>query len=83
MFLQEFIFCVIRIRVRYGVLGYHASFRSDWNCCVPLYQNLFQQRTFLESISPNLGSYCNNMLLDDVGDCISSTDETADRTYPE
>ncbi|KAG4964332.1 hypothetical protein JHK84_038956 [Glycine max] len=34
-------------------------------------------------ISPNFGSYCNNMLLDDVGDCISSTDETAHSTYIE
>ncbi|TKY57355.1 ENHANCED DOWNY MILDEW 2 isoform X2 [Spatholobus suberectus] len=79
-------FSVNRIRIRhhrYGILGNHANFRSDWNFRVPLYQNLFQQRTFRESISPNFGSYCNNMLLDDVGDCISGTDETAHSTYPE
>ncbi|CAL5392691.1 unnamed protein product [Camellia sinensis] len=29
-------------------------------------------------VPPNVGYYCNSMLLDDVGNCVSCVDETAD-----
>ncbi|WJX31620.1 hypothetical protein P8452_20031 [Trifolium repens] len=66
---------------RNGFLDNNTNLRGDWNHRVSLHQNLLQQRTFCKSISPNSGYYCNNMLLDDVGDCIFSTNETAHSTY--
>ncbi|WJX37586.1 hypothetical protein P8452_25336 [Trifolium repens] len=66
---------------RNGFLDNNTNLCGDWNHRVSLHQNLLQQRTFCKSISPNSGYYCNNMLLDDVGDCIFSTNETAHSTY--
>ncbi|KAK7387127.1 hypothetical protein VNO78_27653 [Psophocarpus tetragonolobus] len=68
---------------RHGFLGDDADLRSDRNHREPLHQNLLQQRTFYQSISPYFGNYCNNLLLDDVGNCISGTDETTHCTYIE
>ncbi|KAK7305182.1 hypothetical protein VNO77_43083 [Canavalia gladiata] len=68
---------------RHGFLGNYANLRSDWDHRVPLHQNLLQQRTFYQSISPNFGYYCNHLLLDDVGNCISGTDEATHSTYTE
>ncbi|KAA8523618.1 hypothetical protein F0562_010041 [Nyssa sinensis] len=61
---------------QHGVFRNNPNFRCDRNHCVSLYQNLLQQRAFCKSVSPNTGYYCNSMLLDDVGDCIFSADET-------
>ncbi|XP_025688577.1 uncharacterized protein [Arachis hypogaea] len=41
------------------------------------------QASQASELSPNFGHYCNNMLLDDVGDCISGADETAHSTNTE
>ncbi|CAL5402704.1 unnamed protein product [Camellia sinensis] len=35
------------------------------------------RRTASRRVPPNIGYYCNSMLLDDVGNCVSCTDETA------
>ncbi|KAK7333432.1 hypothetical protein VNO80_30204 [Phaseolus coccineus] len=68
---------------RHGFPGDDADLHSDRNHRKPLHQNLLQQRTFYQSISPNFSNYCNNLLLDDVGDCISGTDEATHCTYIE
>ncbi|RDX86222.1 hypothetical protein CR513_32472, partial [Mucuna pruriens] len=69
------LFSLIGIRKgtnRHGFLGDDADLRSDRNHRKPLHQNLLQQRTFCQFISPNFGNYCNNLLLDDGGTvCIS------------
>ncbi|KAK3199844.1 hypothetical protein Dsin_023259, partial [Dipteronia sinensis] len=58
------------------------DFSGDWVHCLSLYQNLLQQRILCQFVPPNIGYYSNNLLLDDVGDCISCTNETTHSPYP-
>ncbi|PKI77454.1 hypothetical protein CRG98_002060 [Punica granatum] len=64
--------------IRDGVSGDNPHFRSDWDHRVPLHQNMLQQRTFCEFVPSDLGYYCDSLLLDDVGNCLSCTNETSD-----
>ncbi|KAK1583700.1 hypothetical protein Q3G72_026200 [Acer saccharum] len=65
-----------------GFSSDNPDFSGDWDHCLYLYQNLLQQRTLCQFVPPNIGYYSNNLLLDDVGDCISCTNETAHSPYP-
>ncbi|KAH7861625.1 hypothetical protein Vadar_028583 [Vaccinium darrowii] len=58
-----------------GVFRNDPNFRGDWNHFCSLCQNLLQQRAFYESVARDIGYYCNSMLLDDVGNCVSCPDE--------
>ncbi|KAJ4982124.1 hypothetical protein NE237_032961 [Protea cynaroides] len=50
---------------------------------VPLDQNMLQQRIFCKPVTPNTGYYGYSLLLDDVGDCISCSDETTNCSNPQ
>ncbi|KAJ4976809.1 hypothetical protein NE237_001915 [Protea cynaroides] len=68
---------------RYGLLDNDPDFHRDRLHSVSLGQNLLQQRTFCKSVTPNTGHYGNSVLLDDVGNCVSCTDETANCSNPQ
>ncbi|KAG6385626.1 hypothetical protein SASPL_154462 [Salvia splendens] len=61
-----------------GVFGDYANLRSCGDYCKPLRQNLLQPRTLCQSVTADIGYYCNRLLLDDVGDSVFSTDESTD-----
>ncbi|KAK1552371.1 hypothetical protein Q3G72_015499 [Acer saccharum] len=65
-----------------GFSSDNPDFSCDWDHCLYLYQNLLQQRTLCQFVPPNIGYYSNNLLLDDVGNCISCTNETTHSPYP-
>ncbi|KAH6775791.1 hypothetical protein C2S52_013352 [Perilla frutescens var. hirtella] len=49
-----------------GVLDCYANLRSGGDYCIPLRQNLLQQRTLCQFVTSDIGYYCNRLLLDDV-----------------
>ncbi|XXG85123.1 hypothetical protein AAC387_Pa11g0271 [Persea americana] len=58
---------------RHGFLDDNPNFHSSGLRCLYHGQIVLQQRPFCQSAPLNIGYYCNSLLLDDVGYCISGT----------
>ncbi|KAI4339512.1 hypothetical protein MLD38_024452 [Melastoma candidum] len=65
-----------------GVPCYNPNLPRDWNNCISEYKNLLQQRTIDKFVPPDLSYYRNCLLLDDVGNCVSGTNESANCSNP-
>ncbi|KAJ4981754.1 hypothetical protein NE237_032591 [Protea cynaroides] len=67
----------------HGLLDIYPDFHCDGGHRGSHGQNLLQQRTFWQPVALNISYYNNSLLLDDVGNCISCTDESINCSYPQ
>ncbi|KAI4387705.1 hypothetical protein MLD38_000117 [Melastoma candidum] len=65
-----------------GVPCYNPNLPRDWNNSISEYENLLQQRTIDKFVPPDLSYYRNCLLLDDVGNCVPGTNESANCSNP-